>query len=429
MTLKHRLINFLQATQRITKTDNLYIAKSGFYLSVTHAMGILSGVVLYILIGRFLPKETYGQYRYFLSIFGLFGIAAFSGVESALTRAVANGYEGSLVQAFKQKLMGGFIGSFICVLVAGYYVSHQRSDLAYAFVLIALLAPWIYAGNIYGAFLNGKKEFRVYGKINTCLNILAALGMAIVFVTSKRPLILLIAFLCTSLVNIIGFIYARRHQRNDAIDPDMKAYAFHLSGLDVFGVIANSIDSILIFHFLGAQSLAIYSLAIIPVEQVKGFLKIFQSLAFPKLTLHAISAVHKTFVHKIRLFIIGTACLIGIYILAAPIFFHIFFPLYQDSALYSQVYSLSLILGVPASLYVTLFTAKGLRRETMLFTVISYSLQIIFLVIGSWLYGIWGAILARLLSRSLMFLTSHRLFQRVLSQDVEMRQTVEMPIP
>ncbi len=87
--IKNWVIRLLRRTERITGTDNIYLAKNSTYLILNQAVSVLNGFVLYILIARFLPQEVYGQYKYFLSLFSLFAIAALTGTETALSRAVA----------------------------------------------------------------------------------------------------------------------------------------------------------------------------------------------------------------------------------------------------------------------------------------------------------------------------------------------------
>jgi len=410
-TSKTRLISFLRRIERITKTDNVYLAKNASLLIFTQGINVLNGFVLYLLISHFLPKETYGQYKYFLSLFSLFSLATFTGVDISVSRAVANGNDGAVMVGFKRKLAGGAIGSLCTLLAAGYYLSAGRHDLALALVLLALFAPWIYAANLYSATLSGKKLFPTYTKINIATSTLGFVGMAAAFLFLRDPVWLFAAFLLTSSTVVIAFAVTRRTLTNTRVGHDTLSFATHLSKLDLLGTIANSIDSILVFHFLGAPSLAIYSFATIPVEQMKGFLKSIPSIAMPKFTTGSLESIRQSLGRKIGLFMLIITGLMSIYIMLAPHFFRALFPAYIDAVPYSQVYSLSLIFTLPATLLVTMFMAQGLRRETTRFNVINYSVQIILLIVGSLLYGLWGAIFARLIARTLMFFTSHTMLK------------------
>ena len=409
---KRRIISILRKLEVYTRTDNVYLTKNTTLLFLIWSIGVLNGFVLYILISRILPKDVYGQYKYFLSLFSLFSVTTFTGVEAAVTRAVANGNDGAVKAGFRRKLLGGMVGSVITLCIAGYYALNGRTDLAIALSLMAVFAPWIYAANVYGSTYTGKKLFKNYTRTNIITSLLAFIGMVFAFIFIRDPVWLFAAFLFTSLTTVIAYAFALRTVTNNRVGDDTLSFATHLTKLDILGTIANNIDSILVFHFLGAASLAVYSFAIIPVEQMKGLLKSFQGIALPKFATSSLRSMQSTIGRKVALFMIMITLLMGIYILLAPPFFRIFFPAYVSAVPLSQVYSLSLIFAMPASLFMTLFIAKGLKKETTQFNVANYTIQILLLVIGAWKFGLWGVIVARMVSRTLMFFTAHTILHR-----------------
>jgi O-antigen/teichoic acid export membrane protein len=412
VTIKHRFELLLRRLEKYTKTDNVYLVKSGVYLVLNQGVNVLNGFLLYVLITHYLPKETYGQYKYLLSLFGLFAVTTFTGMDAALTRAIARDYDGSLGAAFRRRLLGGLVGSLISILIAGYYQWQGRQDLAIALVLLALFAPWIYAASSYTYYFIGKKEFKRFTRITAASTMLAFIGMAAAFIFVRDYVLLFLAFLITSLTILIGYLFARRERRNTNVDPDLMSYATHLSLLDLLGIVANSLDGVLVFHFLGPIQLAVYSLAIMPVAQLNGFFKTVQTMAMPKFAVNDLGLMRATIRHKLLLFMLAVTLGVVVYILLLPWFYGLFFPTYLASVPYSQVYSLSLIFLLPANLLASVFQAKGLRKETTLFNISNYSLQIILLLIGVWMYGLWGIIFSRMLARLLMLGTTHVMLQR-----------------
>ena len=411
-SLKSRATALLRKGERITGTDNVYLAKNGFFLTLMQSFSVVAGFLQYILIAHYLPKEVYGEYKYFLSLFSLFSIAAMTGMENALSRAVANGFEGSLPKAFRYKLIGGAFGSVAMLLGAGYYFWQHNINTALALVLIAIFAPWIYASNVYGAFLSGKKRFDLTSRYTVYATFISFIGMSTGLFFLRNAVALLLVFLITSLTNGIAYLVARTQQQNDNVDPGMYPLGKQLSLLDILGTFANNLDSILVFHFLGAASLAVYSLAIIPVEQMKGFLKIISSLAMPKYATKSLEAVQTGMRKKILLFMGVVVVLMGCYILLAPAFFAFFFPSYLSSVPYSQVYALSLITGAPATLLLTAILAQNMKKALTYSNVLNYSAQILFLLIGSYFFGLWGVIISRIFSRIFQLVCSYVLLHR-----------------
>jgi len=80
--------------QFLGQEDNYFLTQ-GSYLSIGHVISIICGFLLSIAFARFLPKEIYGQYRYILSVVAILAIFTLPGLKTAITQAVARGFEGS----------------------------------------------------------------------------------------------------------------------------------------------------------------------------------------------------------------------------------------------------------------------------------------------------------------------------------------------
>ena len=144
--------------------------------------------------------------------------------------------------------------------------------------------------------------------------------------------------------------------------------------------------------------MAIYSFAIIPPEQLKGFLKNISSLALPKLSTKTIKEIKNTISRK--MIILGLFVGIGIiiYIFLAPYFYKIFFPQYLESVFYSQIFSISLI-TIITILPETALRAKMAKKQLYQLNFFSPIIQIILLFLFINLYGLLGVILARVIWR------------------------------
>jgi hypothetical protein len=72
-TLAYRL---LRRGERYTGTDNVYLAKGGFFLTLASFMASASSLVLAILFARLVDKSIYGTYQYLLSWGAILAIAS-----------------------------------------------------------------------------------------------------------------------------------------------------------------------------------------------------------------------------------------------------------------------------------------------------------------------------------------------------------------
>jgi O-antigen/teichoic acid export membrane protein len=102
--LKEKAVRALRWSQKYTKTDMVYLAKGGGWLSIGQVVEKLSALGLAIAFANLIPQETYGTYKYIISLGGIIAIFTLSGLRTAVTQAVARGYEGSLEFGFKEML-------------------------------------------------------------------------------------------------------------------------------------------------------------------------------------------------------------------------------------------------------------------------------------------------------------------------------------
>ena len=73
----------------------MYLAQGGFWIALGHIVNGLLAFSLIVAFANLLSKETYGIYRYILSIAGVLNIFVLSGMGTAISRSVASGNEGA----------------------------------------------------------------------------------------------------------------------------------------------------------------------------------------------------------------------------------------------------------------------------------------------------------------------------------------------
>ena len=82
--------------QPFFRTDMTYIARGGFWLSLRSVMTGLIAFLLAIAFANLVLPETYGIYRFLLSLSGIISAFALTGLGTAATRAIAQGHSGIL---------------------------------------------------------------------------------------------------------------------------------------------------------------------------------------------------------------------------------------------------------------------------------------------------------------------------------------------
>ncbi len=413
--LKERSIKVLRFLEQYTKTDMLYLAKGGFWLGMGQIVATGSALVTSIAFANLLSPETYGLYKYILSINSLLLVTTLSGMDSAVTQAVSRGFDGTLIPGTKAKIKWGLLGSAVALGVGLYYFLQGNSTLAIAFSILSFFVPFTESFDMYNSFLWGKKLFNIQTLYNISKKCLLLVTMLLtLFLTKNLYIILTVYFLSITLPSILLLFRTQKfYKNNDNIDKDAVSYGKSLSLAYIINLLAAELDKILIFHYLGAANLAIYSLAVAPNDQIKGLMKNINSLAMPQFSQRTPEEIKKTVWRKV--WILGgitSLCVIA-YIILAPFFFSLFFPKYLSSIYYSQVLSLSLIPVVMAGFMYTILESQKNERGIYSYNLYGNIFSIVLLAPFIYYFGIWGAVGSRLVSRLFYFGLATNLVKKI----------------
>ncbi len=396
-TLKQRIYKFLRWSQKYTKTDNVYLFESGGWLGFSNLFNTLIAIVSSITFANLLDPIVYGNYKYILSITGMLGIFSLGGIAKSITQAVARGLEGSFYTGFKVKLKWSTLGSLNALILASYYFIKGNYLLPIPLIIVAIFLPLVRSFGIYSSFLQGKKLFSIDAQYSTLSTFFSTLiSIITVFLTNNVLWLILAYFISNTVLNYIFYsIIKRKFQPNKKEDPQTISYGKHLTLIDLLGQIASQLDRILLFTFIGANQLSIFTFALIIPSQIRSLLKNISILAFPKLSAKPIEEIKKGMKRKVwQLFLLAAVTTIS-YILIAPYIFRLIFPQYLDSIFYSQIYALA-IMTLPFSLILTTFEAKLMKKELYLLQINSF-LQIILSLFLVPKFGVSGAIFSRLI--------------------------------
>lgn len=401
--LKKIIYKLLRKSEKYTKTDMVYLAKGGFWLSLGQVVSSISAFLLAIAFANLLPKETYGTYKYILSLMGILSIPTLSGMGTAVTRAVAQGYDGSFSPALKLKIKWGLLGGLASIVLAGYYYFNNNIELTLAFLITAIFIPFMDSLSLYNSLLQGKKRFDLTSKYGMWIKIIASISIFITLYFTKNLLVILFIYLASyTLLRLVVLKLSLKYIENKKQDPETISYGKHLSLMGIIGLVASQIDKILVFHFVGAAQLAIYSIAIAMPEQIKGFLKNISYLALPKFSEKKPEEIKKTLYKKIRRFYIILFFIVITYWLLAPVLFKIFFPQYLESIFYSQLFAFAL-LNIPiVFLCAPFLQSQALKNKLYKIKSIGSIVQISLILILTYFYGLLGLIIARILFRYLL---------------------------
>ena len=398
--LKRKMTTAAEFAEKVLKTDIRYIARGGFWLTVGRGASMLSSLLLSIAFANLLPKETYGSYKYILSIASVMSLFTLPGMNTAVTQAVARGHEKTLFSATKERIKWGAIGSVVGLCVAGYYLVQHNAFLAIATSIVAIFLPFMDPFTTYNAFLQGKKNFKWSTLAGNIMQICTAVILLIGMWLSKNALVILVLYFAANAL-MRYFVFRRVSasvDRSTMDDTQALSYGKHLSAMNILGEIAGNLDNFLAFHFLGPTGVASYSIATAPADQAKGFLSFSDPLLFPQFSKHSDEDIRKHIGRKFFWYGVFGAVVVAGYWIVAPFFFRLVLPQYADMIFLSLLYSLSLLNAVstPAIIYLG---AKRKIKEQYISTLCAYLFQIGSMTLLTAYYGLPGLIVARILTR------------------------------
>jgi O-antigen/teichoic acid export membrane protein len=395
------------------KADARYVAHGVAWLSVGQAITSLAALGTSIAFAHLMPKETFGTYKYVLSIAGLFSAISLTGLPTALSASAARGQDGALDQGFRLALRWSLPAGAAAALCGAYYLAHGNETLGWGLVAMGVIQPLIDAFALAFALLSGKKLFRaraVYTFFQT-LSYTALLIAAVAWTGDALP-----AIVAGAIGNLAGYIGVyevakRRHVSAEAPrDPELQGYAKHLSLMNVLGTVSGQIDKVLLFQFLGPAQVALWSFAQAPVSHARQISKILGNVILPKVAQAELSQVRRTAIPRAFAILALSVAIFAAYWIAAPYVYTFLFPGYTEAVTASRVYALA-ILATPFVLFKQ--TLIGHRKTRELYAVNGIQPAIkIGLVAASIPWGIVGVATAFAVSEILNLALSGFFFER-----------------
>ncbi|TSC91501.1 MAG: polysaccharide biosynthesis protein [Parcubacteria group bacterium Licking1014_17] len=406
--LKSKIRLLLLKLSFFLQTDMRYVATQGSWLASGQMLNNLISFFTAIAFANLLPKETFGSYRYILSIFGLFSLTTMPGMESAVIRTVAEGFENVYRKVITRRILWGLAGSLGALITAGYYFSKNNSLLGYACIIIAAAVPFFEPVGTYSHILTGKKRFDIRARYYSYTRLVSAVVIILTILATKSLILLLVAYFVPYI--IMGFLLAgpalRRLNLNDKFDESVFHYGKHFNLISLISMGVNYLDGIIVFHFLGPIQLAIFSIAQAPVNRIQSLFGIIPDIALPKYAEKTVEQIKTDIFKKILKATIITGLIVLIYIVSAPFLFKLFLPKYADSVIFTQIVALTIVL-YPFILITRIRTAKGSVRALYIYNIAESATQLIVMLVMISQFGllgaVWGKVFVALVGTGIQF--------------------------
>ncbi|MEK7505332.1 MAG: oligosaccharide flippase family protein [Patescibacteria group bacterium] len=405
--------DILRWSERYTNLDMVYVARGGFWITFAQVISSLLSLLLIVAFANLLPKETYGLYRYILSLAGIFGIFSLTGMNNAVARAVAVGQEGAFQDSVKYQLKWNLMMLTAFMALGGYYLVQGNSLFAVSFFILGLFTPATQAFNTYGSYLEGKKEFGLASIFSIVSTFVYTAGMLLVLFLGADVFWLIFVYSGLTLLSTFIFyaLTLRIFKPSQSSSGETLQYGRQLTFLGFIDPIASQIDKIVVAHFWGTAQLATYTLAMAIPARATIIIKSLVGLGSPKFANKTPEEINQAFYKRLFQGMLLGALAAGAYILIAPHLFKYVLPRYLDSVFYSQILAISLIFAMPNRLVSLLLTSQKFTKFIFLNSITQNLLRItLYTILGIW-GGVFGLVLAFVLHSFIGMLANIAIWQ------------------
>ena len=391
----------LNRLQQMLGIDLRYYLRGGGFLALAN-IASLSLLFLTTWIFSNYSKETYGAYQYIQRILGMLVVFTLPGYYTAVVRAAAREMHGSLIVSVKRRLKFSLIGTAALIGAAFYFYAKGQADVAAGCLIGSTMFGLAVGLTDFGGFLNGRKLYGTFAAMNIGVSLMSTSATIGAICMSGNFLTILTANLASrGLGQLACTILAHRTRENDAIGEDFYQFGNRQTAVGALGSVAHHVDGVLVGSFYSFSVLAEYDIATkltVPLHTIGPMLN---RLLFPKMAAKSGRALAEKTLAK-AVWLMGVLVLMGIaaYFLL-PLVIRWLFPDYLASIAYGRWMVVSELIGLLVIYLETYYLSQDRLHKTFYFViVVRPALTIVLLPILMPLFGVLGAILARMAARA-----------------------------
>lgn len=388
-----------------------------------------------VLLTHFLSIESYGYYKYIISIYGIIAIFSFSGIYSIATLNMQRGQDNFFALGFKYKKLLRWIPAIISLGVAGYYFYMGNSFLATFFLINIFSYLIVDTYDFYLVALQGRGDYRANMKYATLYYLCSTFPPAITAIFTQNLYFIFIAmYLAQGIYRYATFQLVKQrfglklqNLNTHGIDEgEIKEFRKESLSITFTGALGNAqvnASGVIIFNRLGAADNAIYSIALTFADFVSGMIgstmtkiqlvlsRITKSKGYTKDSdKEKISLVRGLF-KKYFWFSLISAILCA---LMLPLVYKFLFPKYYFSYHYAVVYCISILAVALTPAYQYLYE-KRLFKSINIIQGITLIVNLVLLFFSAMYFGIWGAIIVAIVMR----FVNNMIYTRVMYNSVK----------
>ncbi|MBS3172961.1 oligosaccharide flippase family protein [Candidatus Woesearchaeota archaeon] len=367
--------------------------KKSLIMGFTSGTLMLIGLVIQYFLAKYLSIDEYGMYILMFSWISVLSVFSLNSFNTTVIKASAQSYPRFFKTATKICFLFSLLGSII-LLIVGFFFETQNMNL---FILIAIFFPFYGGINLAESYLIGSSKFNKYSVYVIVSQIIVAV-IQILSVVFLQGIFWLLFFtlLGTSIINIImtfSIYTIIRQRKNVRKEKKLVKYGIGLTWPSIFSSIASRIQYILLAALADTSILAIYAVAQLIPEKIKGLIK----SSINPLSIYLASKTKKESIYLMQrlilpLLMLGVLGYLMILIILPIGIKLVFGQKYQEAIFYSLVLSLPVIVIPLDALFISIVIYHGYKEYYTKLTLLTNIIQIVLFIILIPYFKIWGVI-------------------------------------
>ncbi len=384
-----------------------FFLNDSFWALFSQGLTVLINLFSVYILANLLTQYNYGEFKLVTTWLALAVGIGYTGYNYILPQMIIKNEKYDLKKIFKETFYKSLPTFFILFLVAIYYLINHNNNLGLGLFWASIATPFACIAILVNVYYMGKQDFKSFALAQNFSGVLQVVVLALVTYFSENFILIISTYFISALfANCVVVYKTIRKEESEIKNEKEKTESFidhkNKSKLNISGItlgFANQIDKLLIFHFLGAVPLAVYSLVTAMSDQSRTPIKALSVAAFPRMGREYFNKRKLFFAY----FIFTLLCVLGFLILIwlYPFIFKYFFPKYLEYVYLANTATIGIIFAPSQLLYLYSQSRNDLTTLNT-YAHLNTFLQIFFYTIAAFS----GSLISFLIYRSLIMFIS-----------------------
>lgn len=360
----------------------------------------IGAFVAVVVLSRFLSRDLFGEIRYIVAILAILSLFSLPGASSVIIQSAALMGKKRVMRIIKDQFQWGLVATAGALLFSLFYFLKGNVALGYGFLVGGFFAPIANLYQIPGHLLAGLKHFKGKTFVDSAIIFAIIIGAIIgTRLTHNVSGTLFFYFAIQSVATLVFLLYSIRKIPNSTSHVSEMADISYSRQLTIFHApftLLPALEKVFIFLLLGPSSLAIFTIAVLPIDHMRNALRsLLQFSVLPYFE----DATKTKLSLKMWLSIASllTLCVIIVLIIFIEVILPAFFPQYIEVIPFSLMLILAMI-PVPMQILILALIASRKIKDLLLYAGSLTVVNVITFLALIPLLGLVGAVIAKVVT-------------------------------